>query len=392
LTSNATGVAPAKSTATSTAHAAQPTTQESFFKTVSKRLQLLESNSTLSLKYIEEQSKILREAFSKVEKRQLGKTTLFLENLNSTVLAELRRFGLQYDQMWQSTVIELENQREESHREIAAVSARLNVLAEELVFQRRMSIVQSVLLLLCLGLVILSRSLTSGIIDVPMIQNFMTKSRSISEGTSEDDPNSQHVDPSRAAKSWPHMSHSRHRSERSDESVISRGRDDSPPTPFSAYSGQEEDTSIYMRVDSTENPNRNIEGALESKPTKGGLQQNLFGWQEGDLVPQEAYRPSTSRLPPPLGYGPQEIANLSNTGVEPSASAQKNLKDSYNGQFSRHDTPHEYSPEPSNMSNYHQQKTVPLTSSRLPSPPPERQKPEFSIARKPLPALPDEAN
>ena len=69
-----------------------PTTQESFFKTIHKRLQLLEANATLSLQYIEEQSRILRDAFNKVEKRQLAKTTAFLENLNSTVLAELRVF------------------------------------------------------------------------------------------------------------------------------------------------------------------------------------------------------------------------------------------------------------------------------------------------------------
>ena len=71
---------------------ANPTTQESFFKSVHKRLQLLESNSTLSLQYIEEQSRILRDAFTKVEKRQLNKTATFLENLNATVLTELRGF------------------------------------------------------------------------------------------------------------------------------------------------------------------------------------------------------------------------------------------------------------------------------------------------------------
>ncbi len=73
-------------------HLPNPTTQESFFKTVHKRLQLLETNATLSLQYIEEQSQILRDAFSKVEKRQLAKTHAFLEDLNATVFAELRGF------------------------------------------------------------------------------------------------------------------------------------------------------------------------------------------------------------------------------------------------------------------------------------------------------------
>jgi hypothetical protein len=69
-----------------------PTTQENFFKSVHKRLQLLETDATLSLQYIEEQSRILRDAFTKVEKRQLAKTTAFLHDLNTTVFAELRGF------------------------------------------------------------------------------------------------------------------------------------------------------------------------------------------------------------------------------------------------------------------------------------------------------------
>lgn len=136
---------------------ANPTTQESFFKSVHKRLQLLESNSTLSLQYIEEQSRILRNAFSKVEKRQLAKTTTFLETLNTTVLIELRDFRHQYDQIWQSTVIELSSQREQSQHEVLALSARLSLLADEIVFQKRMAVLQFILILLCLGLILFSR-------------------------------------------------------------------------------------------------------------------------------------------------------------------------------------------------------------------------------------------
>ncbi|MCJ1476931.1 hypothetical protein MMC13_005600 [Lambiella insularis] len=141
--------------------AASPTTQESFFRSIHKRLQLLEANSTLSLQYIEEQSRILREAFSKVEKRQLVKTTSFLEALNSTVLSELREFRLQYDQIWQSTVLELSAQREQSQREVIALSGRLSILADEMLFQKRMVILQFVLILLCLGLAIFSPRFTT---------------------------------------------------------------------------------------------------------------------------------------------------------------------------------------------------------------------------------------
>jgi len=159
---NITNIHSNKTTSTTTSSNASPTQQESFFKAVTRRLQLLEANSTLSLKYIEEQSRILRDAFSKVEKKQLSKTTSFLQTLNATVMAELQGFRQQYDEIWQSTVISLQNQREESAREILAISSRLNILADEVVFQKRMSIIQSIILLLCLGLVIFSRVSANG--------------------------------------------------------------------------------------------------------------------------------------------------------------------------------------------------------------------------------------
>ncbi|KAE9374889.1 hypothetical protein N431DRAFT_279480, partial [Stipitochalara longipes BDJ] len=236
-----------KTTSTSSSASALPTIQESFFKAVSRRLQLLETNSTLSLKYIEEQSKILREAFTKVEKKQLQKTTTFLDTLNSTVLDELRGFRQQYDEIWQSTVISLESQRDESRREILAISTRLNILADEVVFQKRMSIVQSILLLLCLGLVIFSRvSSGGGNFDFP---TFHGRGHSQSRLTSYPNPESpidgsppvspeyQRVDSGR----WLETGHRRVHSDDIDTEISrSRSREDSPPTPISTYSRSDE--------------------------------------------------------------------------------------------------------------------------------------------------------
>lgn len=134
-----------------------PTVQEGFFNAITKRLHNVETNLTLSLQYLEDQSRHLQEAFHKAEQKQLLKVTNFLENLNQTVFSELRGIRTQYDQIWQSTVIALESQREQSERDIVALSTRLNVLADEVVFQKRMAIVQAVLLLCCLFLVIFSR-------------------------------------------------------------------------------------------------------------------------------------------------------------------------------------------------------------------------------------------
>lgn len=142
-------------TSTSSSAPASPTVQESFFKSVSKRLQFLESNTTLSLQYIEEQSKFLQEALKKMERKQISRVDSFLDNLNTTVFSELRRVRQDYDQIWQSTVIALETQREQSQRDIIA-------LRDEVIFQKRMAIFQSVLLLCCLVLVVFSRGVFGG--------------------------------------------------------------------------------------------------------------------------------------------------------------------------------------------------------------------------------------
>ncbi|KAK6433580.1 hypothetical protein LTR95_010242 [Oleoguttula sp. CCFEE 5521] len=162
---------------------AQPATQESFFKSVSKRLAQLEANSTLSLQYIEAQSLILRDAFSKVEKRQISTTTTFLKHVNDTIMTELHGFRQAYDQLWQSTVLELDGQREQSQREVLALSSRLTLVADELVWQKRMGIVQSTLLLMCLALILFNRGAvgTNGpysALEIPLLQHMLLKTRS----------------------------------------------------------------------------------------------------------------------------------------------------------------------------------------------------------------------
>lgn len=151
---------PRNRTTTSSSHSPLPTVQESFFKTVSKRLQLLESNMTWTLKYVEDQSRYIQEALTQPDEKKLSEAEELLAFLNRTVHAELGSLRDQYDQVWQSTVLALETQREQSQSELIALSSRLNVLADEVVFQKRMSIGQSILLLCCLVLIIFSRAVT----------------------------------------------------------------------------------------------------------------------------------------------------------------------------------------------------------------------------------------
>ncbi|KAL9055157.1 MAG: hypothetical protein Q9162_003735 [Coniocarpon cinnabarinum] len=141
--------------------ATQPATQESFFKTLSKRLSLLEANATLSLQYIESQSMLLRDAFTAVEKRQIAKTASFLSSLNETVLKELAAARSDYDQLWQSTVLELASQREEGRRERETLNEQVRLLAEEVVGQRRLMAVQVTVVLVVLGLFLFTKAAPS---------------------------------------------------------------------------------------------------------------------------------------------------------------------------------------------------------------------------------------
>lgn len=386
-----------KSSHTSPSHLPQPTTQESFFKNVSKRLQLLEANSTLSLKYIEEQSKILREAFTKVEKRQLAKTTSFLENLNSTVLEQLRQFSKQYDQIWQSTVMELETQRDQSQRETAAVTARLNILADELIFQKRMSIVQSVLLLLCLAVVIFSRSLAGGYLEVPIIQTMMKHTRHTSNdtyGSPLESPQTHKPWTSPGASPWSGSDHMRQRSDESIRSLMSRSPDESPPTPYSNYSRHEEEYTPdgeggYLREGE---PMRLMKPNLVRQESTGynpGLESPQ--WTDSASSPEDNARtrrpfayPNGVRTSSSRSSATQPISNTAHLIAQIHRTVRSDGADS-----DRYDVFNDSASRPRDANADPDQIGIAISPPSPPSSPPRvRDSHDFSIARKPLPALP----
>jgi len=355
---NSTTMYKSKTSTTTSSSSALPTIQESFFKAVSRRLQLLETNSTLSLKYIEEQSRILREAFSKVEKKQLQKTTTFLDTLNSTVLAELRTFRQQYDEIWQSTVISLEGQREESRREILAISARLNILADEVVFQKRMSIIQSVLLLLCLGLVIFSR-VSGSHIDIPLLHS---RARALGLPLSPlesppESPEFHRLSSMTDRDEWlePELTRKRRRSD-----SRSGSPDNTPPTPISTYSRSDNAPTPPSGGDDPANSTGNILGetpehlAIPSRSPVVGTDSSMWNGRK----PKKRKSSLPQQENPPTNSG-DEVDRVDE------------ILDDYDAE-DLHWAPKEYT----------------RAISPFPSPPPEGKRLEFNIVRKPLPALP----
>lgn len=149
-------------TGTTSSAAASPTIQESFFKSITKRITFLEGNVSLSLQYIEEQSKFLQDSLQKMERRQISRIDNFLNKLNNTVFDELRSVKAQYDQHWQSTVLELESQREHFDRQIITLTMRVNLLADEVSFLKLMMIVLIILQVCCLVVVLFPRGPPGG--------------------------------------------------------------------------------------------------------------------------------------------------------------------------------------------------------------------------------------
>ena len=273
VNSNTTSAERQKPPSTTTqSQAAAPTMQESFFKSVQKRLQMLEANSSLSLHYIEDQSRALRDAFNRVEQRQLAKTTTFLDYLNTTVLSELRDFRQQYDQLWQSTVIELDMQRERYQQETAAINARLGILADELIFQKRISILQMILILVCLGLVLFSRASFNQYMEMPVVQRVLSRSPSTRWlNVASGDTPTQSPPPTRDGSFQKRhgilKGHRRMASEDSIEDSFSPQEIYSPPTPNSAgYASDGEPTKDESKMEDPEFDPSSIERPSTSPP------------------------------------------------------------------------------------------------------------------------------
>ncbi len=258
ISSNVTSSERQKASPTATQNqAAIPTMQESFFKSVQKRLQMLEANSSLSLQYIEDQSRALRDAFNRVEQKQLAKTTTFLDYLNTTVLSELRDFRQQYDQLWQSTVIELEIQRERYQQETVAINARLGVLADELILQKRVSILQMILILVCLGLVMFSRGNLHQYLEMPVVQRVLSRSPSsrwlnVASGETPTQSPPPTRDGSILKRNGMLKEHHRMQSEDSIDESLSPQEIYSPPTPVSVEDASEVEAT--RAVSTSEDP------------------------------------------------------------------------------------------------------------------------------------------
>ncbi|KAG1727066.1 UNC-like C-terminal-domain-containing protein [Suillus paluster] len=126
---------------------------ESIYRTIMTRLTLLESNHSLYVRYVEEQTTGVREVL-----RRLGEDVGRLESI-SRIQA----------QMYQRTVQEWERQRLRLEFEHGELLSRVNYLAEEVILEKRLGIAQLCLLLAVLVFIGLTRGAPS--IEQPQLTN-----------------------------------------------------------------------------------------------------------------------------------------------------------------------------------------------------------------------------
>ncbi|KAL5501837.1 hypothetical protein ACEPAH_9098 [Sanghuangporus vaninii] len=116
-------------------------TGESIYRTIMTRLSVLEVNSTLYLRYVEEQTRFLRDALTRLEE-DVGR----LEGLSKATT-----------QSFQKIINEMDRQRRRLEREHGELQTRVDFLTDEVVLEKRLGIAQLCLLLVVLVFMALTR-------------------------------------------------------------------------------------------------------------------------------------------------------------------------------------------------------------------------------------------
>ncbi|KPV72500.1 uncharacterized protein RHOBADRAFT_50230 [Rhodotorula graminis WP1] len=135
---------------------AQPQPGESIYGTIMKRLASLEHNQTLAMGFIEAQSGMLREAFGRVERR----------------LGDVEGSRSRQEQSLRQSLLELEKQRVDLERERLALASQINLLSQEIRFEKHLTLAQLVGLLL----VVIFVGFTRGIPTSPFLHLASTTS------------------------------------------------------------------------------------------------------------------------------------------------------------------------------------------------------------------------
>lgn len=120
---------------------------ESIYRTITKRLNTLEMNATLSLQYMEHSRQQLREVFGRMERNQREKIAEMLQELNSSNWRQIESLKRRQQVDLQQAIFEFDKHRQQTDAERRALLAQVHILSNEVILEKRFGIAQLVLLL-----------------------------------------------------------------------------------------------------------------------------------------------------------------------------------------------------------------------------------------------------
>lgn len=134
---------------------------ESIFRAITKRLSALESNTSLSMQYLQHSSAMLRDKLAVLEETQETRAAQLLAALEMRNALELEHLRQEQELALRHALASIDMQRRLSEREVNVLVARVQRLSQDLARSRRWSLLQLALLLVLLVLLAFTRGSTA---------------------------------------------------------------------------------------------------------------------------------------------------------------------------------------------------------------------------------------
>ncbi|KAJ1935507.1 hypothetical protein GGF37_005969, partial [Kickxella alabastrina] len=134
--------------------------QESIFKTIMRRLTRVERNITLAYHYLEEQHLVFNLVLQQVEMNNLESMQMAIRQLNHSTARQMQSLTALSEEVWRAILYDLEEYQQKTQTEMGAMSQKLEFLAGEVLFEKRMNVAQLVLLLTIIVMIAVNKVVT----------------------------------------------------------------------------------------------------------------------------------------------------------------------------------------------------------------------------------------
>ncbi|KAJ1738347.1 hypothetical protein LPJ78_003792 [Coemansia sp. RSA 989] len=125
-----------------------------------RRLLRVERNVTLAYRYLEEQHMVFNLVLQQVEMNNLETMQLAIDKLNRTTASQMQSLTTLSEEVWRAILYDLEEYQQKTQAEMSEMGSRLEFLAQEVLFEKRMNVAQLVLLLTIVIMIAVSKVAT----------------------------------------------------------------------------------------------------------------------------------------------------------------------------------------------------------------------------------------